>query len=84
MRCVLTFKGKKTNKKQKPSGRQTEVNRVWVLWREIAVFVCTCASKGTGDRRFVGERQYQMAVSSQEGDGSSAIYSNHLLIVLQL
>lgn len=57
---------------------------MWEVRRIIAVFVSTRVSTGTGERQFVRERQYQMAVSSQEVDNSSAIYSNHLLIVLQL
>lgn len=52
--------------------------------RGIAVRVCTCVSEGTRERQFVRVRQYQMAVSSQDFDNCIAVYSNHLLIVLEL
>ena len=44
----------------------------------------TCVSEGTGERQFVRMRQYQMAVSSRDVDNRIAVYSNHLLIVLEL
>lgn len=50
--------------------------------RKIAVFENTWEREA--ENLFVGERHHQMAVSSWEVDNCSVIYSNHLLIVLQL
>lgn len=59
--CVLTFENTWQTE------YQTKIERVYEVRRKIAVFVCTCVSKGTGERQFVYKRETPPNGSKQSG-----------------
>ena len=64
---------------------QTEIKRVWEVRRQNCHVCANTCEEGHGRETICQrERHHQMAVSSPEVDNCSPIYSNHLLIVLQL